>query len=247
MGLSKEKIKSFYKGELVIQGAVVGSDRNLGWMKYDPDNFLYHVRENQDVIRLPRSGWVMMDAIVPHILTNIDGPIVEIGMGESSEVLANHAHQRGRTLYSCDVEMGGMFDVFDKPLFDNHICFVGRSKEFIKGFKESPAVVFIDGEHTYETVKMEVEFFLPILQTGGVMFLHDTWPYTERMIHKDGSGLKPEDIYRVRQELERNPDIDVFTWPYTALNVGLTMVMKHKPNSEREHWMWNGRVCDEVC
>ena len=244
--LSKEQIDAFFKNEAGLRAHPLDQGHPSENIVYEPDKFLYHVTENNQMIRLPKGGWAIMDALVPRILEHIKGPIVEIGMGESSTILANHAHQAGRKLYSCDIEIGGMFRVFDKPLFDNHVCFIGKSEEFIKDFKETPAIVFIDGEHTYKTVKMEVDFFLPILRTFGVMFMHDTFPYCERMIQKDGSGQKPEDIYRVRQELERNPDIDVFTWPYTALFVGLTMVLKHQPNNYREHWMRNGRVCNET-
>ena len=158
------------------------------------------------------------------------------------EVLADHAYQADRSLYSCDLQMGGMFNVFKKPLFEDHHCFIGRSEEFIKDLKLYPAVVFLDGEHTYKTLRMEVDYFLPRLQTGGVMFIHDTFPHSVRMVKKDGTGTMPEDIYRIRQELERDPDLDVFTWPYTALSCGLTMVMKHVPNKDRDYWRLNGRA-----
>ena len=103
-------------------------------------------------------------------------------------------------------------------------------------------MVFIDGEHTYETVRIELDFFLPRLAYGGVIFLHDTFPAQERLLEKDKDGRKPGDVYRARQELERNPDVDVVTFPYTALGQGLTMVLKHIPNKNRPHWLQNGRV-----
>ena len=237
----EEMIDRFFKGEIWIMGKYVGYNGPPIPMSYEPDKYLYYVSE-AGVTILPKGGWAILDALVPEILKNIEGPIVEIGMGESSTVLADHAHQQGRILYSCDVKMGGIFNVFEEPLFEEHICYIGRSEEFIKTFDGVPAVVFIDGEHTYETVKMEVDYFLPILAEGGVLFMHDTFPFQERLIQKDDIGCKPGDIYKVRQELERNPDIDVLTWPYTALNVGLTMVLKHKPNSERGFWLRNGRV-----
>lgn len=242
---TQDVIDAFYNGEIEIMAHDPGDEGVSEMIRYEPDNFLYNISPKGGLIRLPKGGWTIMDAIVPEILYNIPGPIVEIGMGESSEILANHAHQNSRKLYSCDLQMGGMFNAFDKPLFDGHICFIGKSEEFIKGFKETPAIVFIDGEHTYETVKMEVDYFLPKLVYNGVMFMHDTFPHSFRLTQKDENypvGQKPEDIYRVRQELERNPDIDVLTWPYTAQNVGLTMVLKHPPNKKRQDWKRNGRV-----
>jgi len=214
-------------------------DDVVNYILYEPENFLYCIDDDGAVIRLPKGGWSIMDALIPQILENVEGPIVEIGMGESTEIFADHACRYERKLYSCDIKMGGMFDVCDKPLFDNHICFIGRSEEFIKEFDDIPAIVFIDGEHLYETAKMEVDFFLPLLATRGVMFMHDMFPSEERQIKTEEKGRKAGDVYRVRQELERNPDVDVFTWPYTALGVGLTMVMKHE--KDRPYWLQNGR------
>jgi hypothetical protein len=236
----QEATESFFKGEIFLKGWDMSGNQEL-IVKYEPDKFLYHIDDKAQIIRIPKGGWSMMDAIVPEILEKVAGPIVEIGMGESTRILTDHAYQNDRKLYSCDIQMGGMFTVFDKPLFDNHICFIGRSEDFIKQYDgDDPAVVFIDGEHTYETVKVEIDFFLPRLRVGGVIFMHDTFPQEERLLVTDDKGEKPGDIYKVRQELERNPEVDVLTWPYTANNVGLTMVLKHK--KDREFWLQNGRL-----
>ena len=207
---------------------------------FGSDKYLYSVESNGTIIAIPKGGWSIMDKLTDEILENIPGPIVEIGAGGSTEIFAKHAIKHDRELYTCDLKMGGMFSVFDGPLFDKHTCFIGKSEDFIKEFKGNPSVVFIDGQHTYKTVKMETDFFLDKLATWGVIFFHDMFPHQERLIH-DEDGIKPGTAYKMRQELERNPEVDVFTWPYTALNVGLTMVMKHFPNEERGYWLKNGR------
>jgi len=195
-------------------------------------------------IRIKRGSWDIMSALVPMILKYTRGDIVEIGMGESTEIFANYAYQNGVNLYSCDIQMGGMFKVFKEPLFENHYCFTDGSDAFMKEYGGSPSIVFIDGEHLYETVKKEVAFFLPKIRTGGVMFLHDTMPVFKKNIEPDSKGYNPGDIYKVRQELERDPRYDVFTWPYSAQNMGLTMVMVH--GNDRPHWRQNGRGMDEI-
>ena len=212
-------------------------------IEVDSCKYLYSVQEDGTIVGIPRGGWSIMEKLTDEILIHINGPIVEIGAGESTEIFADIAIKYDRELYTCDLKMGGMFGVFDKPLFDKHKCFIGKSEDFIKEFKGNPAVVFIDGQHTYETVKMETDFFLPLLTPGGVMFFHDMFPHKEHLIHDD-NGVKAGTAYKMRQELERNPDIDVFTWPYTAINCGLTMVMKHPPNEERGYWLKNGRVAE---
>ena len=49
-------------------------------------------------------------------------------------------------------------------------------------------------------------------------------------IYPDKEMEKVGNVYKVRQELETRDDIQIFTWPYTAANCGLTMVMKKEPN-----------------
>ena len=51
------------------------------------------------------------------------------------------------------------------------------------------------------------------------------------MIHCQVPGITVlADSYLVRQELEQKKELMTFTWPYTAANVGLTMVMKKEKN-----------------
>ena len=191
-------------------------------------------------ITIKRGSWCIMESMIPHILSYVSGDIIEIGMGESTEIFAKAAKAARVNLYSCDIQMGGMFKVFDKPLFENHQCFTDGSDAFMKEYGGSPAIVFIDGEHLYDTVKKEVGFFLPKIRPGGVMFLHDTMPVFKRNIEPDSKGYNPGDIYRVRQELECDPEYDVLTWPYSAQNQGLTMVMAH--DKHRPYWRENGRI-----
>ena len=211
--------------------------------KHGKDHLKFHEKTEVGThsIRLPRGSWDIMDVLIPKILKYRNGDIVEIGMGESTLLFAEHAERAGVQLYSCDLKMGGMFKVFDEELYGGHFCYIGRSEDFIKEYDGFPAIVFIDGEHRYEVVKKEIDFFLPRLLPDGVMFLHDTMPLYERNIIPDKNGWNPGDVYKIRQELENNPDVDVFTWPFSAHNVGLTMVMKH--DSERPYWRVNGRNC----
>ena len=198
----------------------------------------------EDRVQIPMGSWRIMDVLVGEILHFNPGSIVEIGMGESTTVFAPHAKAANVDLVSCDIKMGGMFNVFDAPLFPRHECYIGKSEDFITEFDLKygviPSIIFIDGEHTYESIKREVSFFLPRLKHGGVIFMHDAYPRYERYIKVDKYGRKPGDVYKMRQELERDPDVDVFTWPYSAMNTGLTMVMKHEVNIVRKYWRQNG-------
>ena len=182
-------------------------------------------------------GWHLLVYICAGILKYKPGPIVEIGMGASSLEFAYLAQNAKVKFYSCDLVMGGMFGAFKGKLFPEHICFIGKSEDFIKTFDDEPVIVFMDGQHDYEVVKMETRFFLKKMKPEGVLFMHDTFPPARHHLEKNP---RPHDVYKMRQELERNPNYDVFTWPYSALGMGLTMVMKHR--RDRPFWRKNGRT-----
>lgn len=157
--------------------------------------------------------WSIVDSLADIILTHVSGPIVEIGAGKSTNVLAKHAQAHNVTLYSCDIKPF-------VPLFSNHICFTGSSFSFMDQFGGHPSIVLLDGCHDYEILKEEVRFFLSRLSPGGVIFIHDTLPPTKTHLRKN----RCSNAHIVRKELELREDVNCFTWPYTANYCGLTMV-----------------------
>ena len=148
-------------------------------------------------------GWEILDALVPHILKNCEGCIVEIGMGDSTVLLAKHGKACGRPFYSCDKQRKS------KPRYGEHWIYQMPSLDFIARFKKQPvAVAFLDGCKEYDVVIQEVEFFLPLLSPGGVMFLHDTWPPNKPKFLQIGwCG----EMYLIRQNLEGRTDLQCFT------------------------------------
>ena len=93
-------------------------------------------------------------------------------------------------------------------------------------FDDTPALVLIDGNHMAGVVRQEAHFFIERLATGGVIFMHDTMPPEGGYERKLKQKNKEMDTYKVRQELEKLPYIEVFTWPYSSGGCGLTMVLK---------------------
>jgi len=70
---------------------------------------------------------------------------------------------------------------------------------------------------------------------GGIIFMHDTYQTTDLKIRNESHPRGPaSDHFKVRQELEATESLQTFTWPYTAGNCGLTMVMKKDP--DRGYW-----------
>ena len=186
--------------------------------------------------------WIIIDELAPIILDNVKGCIVDIGIGVSTEVLYKHSSQFQREHYSCDIS--GKRCKWVNKSFPEIKTFCGKSFDFMKQFPDTQiAIIFIDGDHHYPTVIEEVNFFLPKLVSGGLMFMHDTLPTKWEHIYgfvseKPGRAFGKFfdvtcDSYLVRQELERRKDLMTFTWPYTAANYGLTMVMKKEENAPK--------------
>jgi len=175
------------------------------------------------------SSWIILDKLVRIILYFRPYCVVEIGIGNSTKVLARICEDLEVDLHCCDVKK----EKFAK-YFDNQKNYLMRSEEFIVYFDsldENPAVVLIDADHHYDVAKTEFDYFFKKLVPGGVIFLHDTMPPHEKHLMETACG----DVYRLRQELEKRTDeMDCFTWPYTAGYSGLTMVIKKE--EDRPYW-----------
>jgi len=172
------------------------------------------------------NGWILLERIVPVIMYFRPGCIVEIGAGASTIYLARIAEEFGVKLYSCDKA-----ERKNRIYFKDHIFVQKFSEDFIEEFDDTPSVVLIDADHSYEVASMEFNFFFDKLVPGGVIFLHDTLPPVDYYLSQEACG----DVYMLRQELEKRTDeMDCFTWPYTANWCGLTMVLKKE--KERPYW-----------
>lgn len=172
--------------------------------------------------------FVVVDAIARIVLAYKRGCIVEIGSSPSlggglrrtsSGIFLDLCKDFGVKYYSCD----HMRNRDLKTGVPNHIHFVGKSFGFMKQFDGRPSIVLLDGDHDYDVVIKEANFFLERMNTGGVLFMHDTMPLTEDRLKRH----RCSDSYKVRQEFEKKvEEFDTFTWFYTANDAGLTMIMK---------------------
>ena len=198
--------------------------------KEEYDEFLLKTYEDQ-LTAVYRDGWTIIERILPPILKNVEGCIVEIGMGASTPMFAKFAERQDITLHSCDKSPRKII----QPLFPKHKIYQMFSFDFMKTFDDTPAIVFLDGSHEYDVVKKEFEFFLDKLTEGGIIFIHDTGAPEEQFLNDTACG----DIWKLRQEIERRRDVDCLTWPYTAINCGLTMILKREVDAP--YWRACGR------
>jgi len=171
--------------------------------------------------------WIILDRLVDVILSNVKGCIVEIGLGESTEVLARQAAEMNVKHYACD-KRGKVCEwvTFNDNIDHKNMVLTHCSSfDFMEKFNDSPAIVFIDGDHHAEVLGIETAFFFEKMLVGGVMFLHDTCPWETTYDKKIRQG-RIIDTYTIRKTIEKFKSAEVFTWPYTAGNCGLTMILK---------------------
>lgn len=163
--------------------------------------------------------------LVDFVLHYVQGQIVEIGIGESSIYFTRLARKYNRRVFHCDIQRSDYENLFTVPDFfdESNIKFVGHSDDFFKEINLPPiAVGFIDGGHTYNQVKKDFNNLFEYIVPNGFIFIHDMLPRTEDQLDENVCG----DGYKFRQELERRGDLDIITFPFSAWNVGLTVVRK---------------------
>ena len=177
-----------------------------------------------------------------------DTHVLEIGTGESSIYLSQACRRNNRNFYTCDIALGKISNPLSVPGYilegvslmtqgstssnSQHpfrgLAYVGSSDDFFKDERvklPKIGVAFIDGDHNYEQVKKDYENTLAVLADDGVIFFHDVYPPSEDYISENKCG----DVYRLRQELEKDPRVDYFTFTkLVAVDVGLGMARKKK-------------------
>jgi len=173
-----------------------------------------------------RKEWIVLDMLSSFILDNVNGCIIDLGVGLSTQVLADYAIKHQRKQYTVDRRQDRLEFFCGNGLHENHVLLKGKSHlhwEYFNTLDEKPAIVFMDHTHHY-WVKKEVYFFLEKMDPGSVLFLHDTYPGTNMY-------RPPERIFacdRIRRELEQDKNLWVYTWTYPnqAENYGLSMITK---------------------
>lgn len=144
------------------------------------------------------------------------GVIVEIGSwkGKSTIWLAKGS-QRGNNvkIYAIDPHTGNpehkrkfgevwTFDEFKDNIRkaqveDIVVPIVKTSEEAVKDFDDPVELIFIDGNHDYDAVKLDYELWFPKVINGGIMAFHDTtwWEGPKRLVEQ--FVYKSQDFRRV--------------------------------------------------
>ena len=122
--------------------------------------------------------------------------------------------------------VGGV-DVVDSRLDKSTTFFLGTTNDFFEYYDGviSFDMIFIDANHNYDHVKIDLDQSLKILTPGGTIILHDTDPASAKLL---GEGYC-SDSYKILEDLRSNDRVDFVTLPMNE--AGLTIVKLR--NSER--------------
>src|SRR5678816_1292351 len=95
------------------------------------------------------------------------------------------------------------------------------SDEYFELVSATPTfgLIFIDGDHSEEQVRRDVDNSLARLLPDGLICMHDTFPPNIDYTHEKWCGT----AYKVAIELRKRRDLEVYTFPVTY---GLTLVGK---------------------
>lgn len=98
---------------------------------------------------------------------------------------------------------------------------LSTTQDFLKDFTDKVDVIFIDADHSFESVKNDFTACLKNLNEFGVIILHDTDPIAEKYLDKGYCGDSYKMIDWVKSEY---PMFDVMTLPVSE--AGLTLIKR---------------------
>lgn len=115
---------------------------------------------------------------------------------------------------------GKHMTVSEKTVFVN-----STTDEFVEGLRISPIsidMLFIDADHSKESVLKDFWNYLPFVKDHGLILLHDTHPKNLQYTEKGYCG----DAYLVIEELKKHTD--EFEFMTIPIHPGLTLIRKRK-------------------
>jgi hypothetical protein len=98
---------------------------------------------------------------------------------------------------------------------------LSNTNDFLNNFYDKVDVVFIDADHSFESVKSDFENVLKNLNEFGVIILHDTDPVSEKYLDKGYCG----DSYKMIDWIKENhSEMDILTLQISE--AGLTIIKR---------------------
>lgn len=131
-------------------------------------------QESRGIVRLDLDEASMLYKYVK----KTKGNVVEIGRKYGgSAILIASAMDGDRKLHSIDIvsypQLQQNLDKTSQETVDRIDVIVGESTEIAKQWTEEVSLVFVDGDHAYDSVQNDVNSWGKFVEPGGFMALHD--------------------------------------------------------------------------
>lgn len=111
-------------------------------------------------------------------------------------------------------------DIEEKDFIPEGNFFCMTTNDFFEQNKDKFDAVFIDAAHDYEQVRKDFDNAMQVLNAGGVVFLHDTDPYSKEYMGETFCN----DAYKMNAYIRSQKVYDYITIPMDE--TGLTIVMR---------------------
>jgi hypothetical protein len=178
-------------------------------------------------------GWDnigIIGVLADYALNFIAGDILEIGCGVSSIYLTALSKKYNRKIYYCDIQGGKIINPLSVPGHmneENGVFYLCPSDDMFAKRELTPlSFTFIDGDHTYAQAKKDFWNAVELTVPNGHILMHDTYPPSEDYCDFQCCG----DVYKFRQEIEKDPRFDVFTFTGYGSYVASTLIRKKPIN-----------------
>lgn len=110
-------------------------------------------------------------------------------------------------------------DIIDQRKYRNFNFYHGTTDQFFETNTETFDIIFIDADHSFESVKKDFINSLKVLNKFGIILIHDTDPISDFYKQPIACG----DSYKMVDWIEQNyPELKFVTLPITE--AGLTIV-----------------------
>lgn len=152
--LGKQKINKQIHIDFEYRNQLYGNDIE-GWMSFNELNWLYHTVKNKNIGKIAEIGsWKGRSTHALLSATNESVYAIDHFKGSPDEIETTHKEAKEKDIYSIFADNVGKF----KNLEVIEQASNAASKYFNDNYFD---MVFIDGDHSYESVKQDIELWNP--------------------------------------------------------------------------------------
>lgn len=121
-----------------------------------------------------RSEWIVHVPFANWLVKEKDPKLtVDLGTYQGVSTLALSKHNNGRVV-TIDMNQDTKYTDAIRGVYPNTEILEGKFSEFVDRFEDhSIDILHIDGDHKYESVKEDVETWIPKVAKDGVLLMHD--------------------------------------------------------------------------